>query len=91
MGTIKDNITLEVTQNYLNVNQAKQKIQISKQAVEQAEENMRVTSDKFRNGLALSSDAIDAGVALLVAKTNYTNSIVDYELAKARLEKSIGQ
>lgn len=91
MGTIKDNITLEVTQNYLNVNQAKQKIQISKQAVEQAEENMRVTSDKFRNGLALSSDAIDAEVALLVAKTNYTNSIVDYELAKARLEKSVGQ
>ncbi len=91
MGSIKDNITLEVTQNYLNVNQAKQKIEISKLAVEQAEENIRVTSDKFRQGLALSSDAIDAEVALLVAKTNYTNSIVDYELAKARLEKSIGQ
>lgn len=91
MGSIKDNITLEVTQNYLNVNQAKQKIQISKQTVEQADENNRVTSDKFRNGLALSSDVIDAEVALLVAKTNYTNSIVDYELAKARLEKSIGQ
>ena len=91
MGSMKDNITLEVTQNYLNVNQAKQKIQISKQAVEQADENNRVTTDKFRNGLALSSDVIDAEVALLVAKTNYTNSIVDYELAKARLEKSIGQ
>lgn len=91
MGTIKDNIILEVTQNFLNVNQAKQKIEISKLAVEQAEENMRVISDKFRQGLALSSDAIDAEVALLVAKTNYTNSIVDYELAKARLEKSIGQ
>lgn len=91
MGTIKDNITLEVTQNYLSVNQAKQKIEIAKLSVEQAEENMRVTSDKFKQGLALSSDAIDAEVALLVAKTNYTNSIVDYELAKARLEKSIGQ
>ena len=53
MGSIKDNITLEVTQNYLNVNQAKQKIEISKQAVEQAEENMRVTSDKFRSGLGI--------------------------------------
>ena len=91
MGSIKDNVTLEVTQNYLNVNQAKQKIEIAKLTVEQAEENMRVTSDKFRSGLALSSDAIDAEVALLAAKTNYTNSIVDYELAKARLEKSIGQ
>lgn len=91
MGVIKDNITLEVTQNYLSVSQAKQKIEIAKLTVEQAEENMRVTSDKFRQGLALSSDAIDAEVALLMARTNYTNSIVDYELAKAKLEKSIGQ
>lgn len=90
-GALKDNVTLEVTQNYLNVNLAKQKIEISELAVKQAEENLRVTSEKFKSGLALTSDAIDAEVALLVAKWNYTNSVVDYELAKARLEKSIGQ
>lgn len=90
-GALKDNVTLEVTQNYLNVNQAKQKIEISELAVKQAEENLRVTSEKFKSGLALTSDAIDAEVALLVAKWNHTNSVVDYELAKARLEKSIGQ
>ncbi|MBI1936887.1 MAG: TolC family protein [Ignavibacteriales bacterium] len=91
LGALKDNVTLEVTQNYLNVNQAKQKIEISELAVKQAEENLRVTSEKFKSGLALTSDAIDAEVALLVAKWNHTNSVVDYELAKARLEKSIGQ
>lgn len=86
----KDFITLEVTQNYFNLLQSKEKIHISDLAAKQAEENMRVTSEKFKNGVALSSDLIDAEVALLSAKTNYTTSVVDFELAKAKLDKSIG-
>ena len=91
IGIIKDNITLEVTQNYLSINQAKRKIDISELTVKQATENMRMTADKFKNGLALSSDVIDAETSQSTAKINYTNSIVDYELAKARLDKSIGK
>lgn len=91
MGIIKDNITLEVTQNYLTMNQSKRKIEISQLTVKQADENMRITSDKFKNGLAMSSEVIDAETAQSTAKINYTNSIVDYELAKARLDKSIGK
>jgi outer membrane protein len=91
VGIIRDGITLEVTQNYLSFNQSRRKIEISKLAVEQAEESMKVTSDKFKNGLAQSSDMVDAETALINARTNYTNSIVDFELAKARLDKSIGQ
>ena len=88
---LKDGITLEVTQSYLSLDVAKQKIKIAQLSVEQATENNRITSEKFKTGMALSSDVIDAEVALLTAKTNYTNSIVDYELAKAKLEKSIGK
>ncbi len=91
LGIIKDNIALEVTQNYLNVNQSKRKIEISQLAVKQADENMRMTADKFKNGLALSSEVVDAETAQSTAKINYTNSIVDFELAKARLDKSIGK
>ncbi len=90
-GIIKDGITMEVTQNYLNVNQAERKISIAKLSVEQAEENLRVTSQKFKNGLTTSSELIDAETALIGSRTNYTTSLVDYELAKAKLEKSIGK
>lgn len=90
MGLIKDGITLEVTQNYLSLTQTNKKIEIAKLIVSQAEENMRVTSQKFKNGLATSSDLIDAETALISAKTNFTTSIVDHELAKAKLEKSLG-
>lgn len=91
LGILKDAITLEVTQNYLAVNQNKKKIEISEIGVKQAEENMRITSERFKQGIATSSDVIDAEVALLQAKTNYTNSLVDYELAKAKLKKSLGE
>lgn len=91
LGSIKDGITLEVTQNYLNFQQAKEKISISEFAIKQNEENQRTISEKFKNGLALASDVVDADVSLLQAKTNYTTSKVDYEVAKARLTKAIGE
>lgn len=91
LGILKDAVTLEVTQNYLSVNQNKMKIDISEIGVRQAEENMRITSERFKQGLVTSSDIIDAEVALLQAKTNYTNSLVDFELAKAKLNKSLGE
>lgn len=87
----KDNITLEVTQTYLNILQAKEKIIVADNNVSQAEENYRVTDEKFKNGLTLNSELLDAEVALLTAKTNFVQSQVDYELAKAQLEKSSGE
>lgn len=88
---LKDRVTLEVTQNYLNINKSKEKMTVAEQSVSQAEENYRVTDEKFKNGLALNSDLLDAEVALLQAKTNYIQSVVDYELALAQLKKSIGE
>jgi outer membrane protein TolC len=87
---IKDNITLEVTQIYLNILQAKEKMIVAGNNVSQAEENYRITDEKFKNGLTLNSELLDAEVALLTSKTNYVQSQVDYELAKAQLEKSSG-
>ncbi len=89
--SLKDGISLEVTQNYLNLLKAKEKVLASEQSVHQAEENYRVTNETFKNGLALNSDLLDAEFALLQAKTNHIQALADYELAKAGLEKSIGK
>jgi outer membrane protein len=88
---LKDGITLEVTQTYLSLQQADEKIGVAGQAVTQAEENFRVTSDKFKAGLALNSDVLDADTALLQARTLYTQALVDYQLAEAKLKKTIGK
>ena len=87
---LKDGIALEVTQNYLNQQQSVERIAVARQGVQQAEENYRITDEKFKKGLSLNSDLLDAEVALLQARINVTQSLVDYELAEARLEKAIG-
>jgi outer membrane protein len=88
---MKDGVTLDVTQNYLNVGQAKEKIGVAEKGVGQAEENYRITNEKFKSGLALNSDLIDAEAALLQAKFNRIQSMIDYELADARLQKALGE
>jgi outer membrane protein len=88
---IRDNIVLEVNSNYLNLVQSKDKIAVADESVRQAKENYRVTDETFKKGLALNSDLLDSEVALLQANTNYIQALVDYELAKAKLEKSIGE
>jgi outer membrane protein len=91
LSQVKDGIMLEVTQSFLNLHQAKERTLVAEQGVKQAEENYRVTNKRFKEGLAQTSDLLDAEVALLQARTNYTQARVDFELADARLQKAIGQ
>lgn len=91
LGQLQDAVALEVTRDYLNLGRARERIAVAENGVKQAEENYRVTSGKFKQGLALNTDLLDAEVALLQAKTNYTQAITDYETAEASLERSIGE
>lgn len=91
LNQLKDAIVLELTQNYLSYNQAIKKISIAETGAKQAEENLRVTMQKFKNGAALSSDVTDAEVALLQAKTNHIQALIDFEVIAAKLDKSIGE
>lgn len=90
LSMLKDGIKLEVTQNFYALQQTREKVAVAQQGVEQANENYRITNEKFKKGLALTSDLTDAETYRLQAKVNYMSSVVDYELAQARLLKSIG-
>ncbi len=90
LKTLKDAVTLEVTQDYYNLIKASEKVTVSQETVQQAKENYKVTDDKFKQGMALNSELLDAETALKQARTNYTQALVDYELAKAQIEKATG-
>ncbi len=90
LNQIKDGITLEVNQSYLNFNQSKERIKVAEAGVTQAEENYRITNDRFKSGLVLNSDLLDAEASLLQAKFNLIQSQIDLEIADARLKKAIG-
>jgi outer membrane protein len=87
---LEDQAVLEVTQCRLSLARAGEKVRVAGQAVGQAEENLRVTKERFKQGVALSSDVLDAEMALLRAKLGRTQAEIDRVLAQARLEKALG-
>ena len=91
LSEMKDAVDIEVYQNYLTFKRAYDKVNVARLGVKQAEENYRMIKEKYNTQVASSTDLIDAETALLSAKTSYVNSLVDYELAKVRLDKSVGK
>ena len=88
---LNDAVEVEVYSAFLNYNKANDRITISKKAVEQVDENYRTTKEKYEAQVATSTDLIDAEVSLLQAKTNLTNALVDFQLAKMSLDKAVGR
>ncbi|MFH1197691.1 MAG: TolC family protein [bacterium] len=88
---LKDNIEIEVYQSYLRMNSESSKVNVAQVTLTQAEENYRITNEKYNEQLATSTDLIDAENSLLDAQTKLTNALVDYQLAKVRLEKAVGR
>ena len=91
LNLLREQIELETYNAYLNLNSQKEKINVSQLAVESAEENLRLTQQKYDYNLATSNDLIDAEVGVLDSKTKLAFSNADYELAKVKLEVTIGQ
>jgi outer membrane protein TolC len=88
---LKENIQMEVHSNFLNLLKTEEKVKVNKIALEQATENYRITAEKYNLQLASSTDLIDAETLKLQAETNLKTAEVDYQIAKVRLEKSIGR
>jgi outer membrane protein len=90
LGQMRDSVAVEVRQSWLTFQESKERIGLAKIGVEQAAENLRETRDRFREGVALNTDVLDAETALLQARLSYAQALVDSELARARLIKAAG-
>lgn len=88
---LKENIQMEVYSNFLNLLKTEEKVKVNKMALEQASENYRITAEKYNLQLASSTDLIDAETLKLQAETNLKAAEADYQIAKVRLEKSLGR
>ena len=88
---MQDGVTLDVTQAFLTLAQARERIEVVTTGLSRAEENFRVTTKRYKEGLVINSDMLDAQYSLNLAKTNHTQALVDFELAQARLAKATGE
>jgi outer membrane protein len=78
-----DEIKLEVERFILDSMTARDRVQVTKDAVRQAEENLRINRVRYTEGVGTATEVLDAVTLLSVAETNYYRSV--YDLGKSEI------
>lgn len=87
---VRESVELEIRQDYLNVLSAKEQIRAAEAAVEQAEEAYKIATVRYRSGVGINLDVLDAQLALNRARTNHITALYNYNVGLATLENAIG-
>lgn len=85
-----DNIKLEVNREYQNSDYSRKRITVFEKAAVQANENYRITKNKYDNGLATMTELLDADAAQIAANVGVINAKADAALAYRKLLQTTG-
>lgn len=83
-------IGLQVRQAWLNYDEAKKRIAVTQQSITQADENLKVTTDRYQQGLSTNTDVLRAEDLRTMAHNNFNNATFDSNLAILQLRRAIG-
>lgn len=84
-------LTLEIRQRVAEIEASRAAIAAAEDALQAATEAHRVIGERFRAGVATSTDVLSAQVAVLQAGLDRTQALVSSRLADARLHRALGQ
>jgi outer membrane protein TolC len=90
-ANILDNISLQVNVAYRGMMASRECIALSRTAVSQAQENLRIMTVSYRNGNATPTDIVDSEAALTRAQQRYYQSTFNYLVALARIDYVTGR
>jgi outer membrane protein len=84
-------IELSVRRAYLQLDDARRRLQVSAQAIAQAEESLREIEVRYRSQTATITQLIDAQVALSNTRVRHADAQAAIEIARASLEQATGR
>lgn len=87
---LNDQIKLEINRDYQNSEFSKKRVMVYEKVAAQANENFRVTKNKYNNGLASITELLDADTAQVSANVNVVNAKADAALAYRKLLLTTG-
>jgi len=87
---LNDQVTLEIKNAYLMLQEAENQIAVSQKLIEQAEENFRISEERYKERVGTSTEVLDAQTLLTRAKSEYANALGDYNIHYARLQRAMG-
>jgi outer membrane protein TolC len=83
-------IALDVRQRQLDLGSARSQVDTASAAVHSATEARRVVAERFKAGVATSTDLLDAQVDQLQVELERTRARANVRLAEARLARALG-
>lgn len=87
---LNDQIALEIKNAYLMLMEAESQIAVSQKLIEQAEENFRISEERYKERVATSTEVLEAQTLLTKAKSEYANALGEYNINYARLQRAMG-
>ena len=87
---IRGQIDQDIRTALLNLNAAKEQVEVAKQNVGLANESLARSKDRFTSGVTDSVEVVQAEQALASANDQYITSLYDHNFAKLSLARALG-
>lgn len=88
--SVKDEVYLNVKKNYIDLQTAAESIVIAKLALDQAKEQYRQVTGRYKAGVGDAIELKDGENTYLNARLDFYNAMLNYNVTAASLEKEIG-
>ena len=88
---LQSRIELEVREAWLELHESKERTEVTRQAVAQADENLKVARNLFKAGMATHTQVLDAERLRTTTYSNHDNATYDHVLAGLRLRRTLGE
>lgn len=89
-ASVAATIRVEVSKAFVEVESAKEALEVARAAKEQAEENFRIVSKRFEQNAATSFDVVDAEALLTSARAQIEGAFYGYLTARLALQRATG-
>jgi outer membrane protein TolC len=83
-------IGLQVRQAWLDAQESQKRVEVAKQTIAQANENLKVSTDRYQQGLSVNTDLLKAEDLRTMAHDNLNNAQYDLALATLHLRYALG-
>lgn len=88
---LESQIAFQVLAADLMRQESASRIPVAATAVEQAQENLRVSRDRYQSGVGSHTEVLDAETLRIKSGSNYFNALYDNVLAVQRLKRANGE
>ena len=83
-------MALQVRQAWLEIEETKKRLETAKKTIAQADENLKVSTDRYQQGLTIHTEVLAAENLRLTSHDNLINAQYDMALGQLRLRYAVG-